>query len=205
MNPLRSIDPISPPVYPVPTEERLTAHFFTQFHHDRYLNSRLHLRASIGVRGAAMELFMISRRQSPVGTLPTDHAEISALLRVTPGVFSDLMAEDITPLHNWSPCISDRGEMRLMHETVLEVVQDAVGSRERTKEAQEAGRVRQRLSRLRDAVEKQFGPRKAADDALIERVDDWLERYGPGRRTAEAVKRAVEADAMRDARQSYEV
>ena len=52
------------------------------------------------VQGAALNLLFLSRKQTPVGSLPVDDKVLARLLRVDLGEWLGWMAQPITPLHN---------------------------------------------------------------------------------------------------------
>jgi len=116
------------PVYPVDRDERLEGHYFIKFWHDRWLNSHLHLTATLEVQACALNLFFLSQKQTPVGTLPDDDAILAKLLRIDLALWRDLRTRRINPLHGWSPCRCGE-EIRLSHPVVTEVVLDAMAKR----------------------------------------------------------------------------
>jgi len=180
------------PDYPVDRDERLEGHYFTQFWHDRWLNSQLHLTATLEVQACALNLFFLSQKQTPVGTLPDDDTILAKLLRIDFVLWRDLRDRQIAPLHGWSPCRCGE-ELRLAHPVVTEVVLDAIARREAREASNSQKAVYQRLRRVRDALGGSGCSRDVmADDLLIERLDEWLLQHCPGRRTHSAYGRALQ-------------
>ena len=180
------------PVYPVDREERLEGHYFTKFWHDRWLNSQLHLTATLEVQACALNLFFLSQKQTPVGTLPDDDAILAKLLRIDLALWRDLRTRRITPLHGWHPCRCG-DEIRLNHPVVTEVVLDAIARREARETSNSQKAVYQRLRRLREALGGLgCGKEVLANDLLIERLDEWLLHHCHGRRTHSAYARALQ-------------
>lgn len=189
---LAGIDEVEP--YPLATDLRLTGHYFTMLMHDRWLYSSLRLKASLPVRAAALDLFLLAQKQAPVGTLPADDGELAALLLLTEGEWRKLRAEEPSPLYHWRPCVTDTGAHRLMHPVVLEVAQMTISRRALHARALTEANARKRLQRLRECIEKVGSARLAADPLVVEWVDAWLEENSPGRnRTATQVRLALEA------------
>ncbi|WOI54972.1 hypothetical protein [Palleronia sp. LCG004] len=188
------------PEYPMEVDARLTSHFWFTFHHDRFLNSRFRLLADPEVRAYGIDLWCFAQKQTPVGTLPDDDAELAALLGLDLRTWQGLRAREISPLYKWHRCLCGN-QVRLMHETVLEVVVDAMERRDRNKLAATKGAERKRQARLSDAIRKAGGSRRMAEDpGVLERLDTWLREYCDprGNRTIEWVKRAMEVDASKD-------
>jgi len=195
----RLVETTSLPEYPFSSNERLTPHFFTTFHHDRWLNSRLRLSAPPDVRGLALDLFFLSQKQSPVGTLPDDDIQLAALLMLDLRTWQSYRLREWSPLYKWTPCLCDTGEIRLMHDVVVEMIHDAISRRDKKRIEGELGRRRKRLERLQSQIIQAGASRAMAEDAdLLERVDAWLERNCQGNRTRDWVRRALEVDASRD-------
>lgn len=189
---LRLFDAGNLPDYPVNRDERLEGHYFTKFWHDRWLNSQLHLTATLEVQACALNLFFLAQKQSPVGTLPDNDTILAKLLRIDLALWHDLRTRQITPLHGWSPCRCG-DEMRLAHPVVTEVVLDAIARRESREASNSQKAVYQRLRRLREALGNLGCSRDVmADDLLIERLDEWLLQHCPGRRTHSAYGRALQ-------------
>ncbi|KFI34263.1 hypothetical protein CG51_05325 [Haematobacter missouriensis] len=192
------------PEYPLSRDDRLTSHFFVTFYHRRWLNSRFRLSAPAMVRGLALDLFFIAQEQTPVGTLPDDDVQLSALLLLDLREWQALRRAEWSPLYKWQPCLCD-GERRLMHPVVTEAVLDAIGRRRKREEEGEIGRRRKRLDRLPEQVRRAGGSARLANDMnVLEWVDSWLQHYCQGTRTRDWVKRALEAHSMQDAPQLTE-
>jgi hypothetical protein len=190
------------PEYPFSVTERLTTHYFTAFHHDRWLNSRFRLSTAPDVRGLALDLFFLSQKQSPVGTLPDDDVQLAKLLMIDLRTWQEYRGREWSPLYKWERCLCE-GEIRLMHPVVSEMIWDAIGRRDKKKAEGELGRARKRLDRLPDQILRAGGSQRMAMDAdLLERVDAWLLRHCAGNRTNEWVRRALEVDSTRDGAQA---
>ena len=180
------------PDYPVDQDERLEGHYFTKFWHDRWLNSQMHLTASLEVQACALNLFFLSQKQTPVGTLPDEETILAKLLRIDLVLWRDLCARQITPLHGWSPCRCG-DEIRLSHPVVTEVVLDAIARREARETSNSQKAVYQRLRRLREALGNLGCSRNVlGDELLIERMDEWLLQHCSSRRTHTAYGRALQ-------------
>lgn len=180
---LRTIDPNDLPDYPDALRDpSLTSDYFTKFWHDRWLSSRAHLRASMAVQGAMLNLFFYARKQTPVGSLPADHGDLARLLRVSDSDWSRMMAEPITPLHHWTEYMAD-DEVVLGHPVVIEVALDALDRREARKASNGERAVRERRRRLVLLMgDMDFSEAVRKDDRLVGWVDDWLQENHRGRR-----------------------
>lgn len=177
--------------YPIGRSVRLDGNAYTKWHHHRWLNSSLHILGSYEVQGMARALFDIAQGQSPVGTLPDDNLMIARLLRVDPGVWAEIRARAMNPLHNWRPCLSD-GERRLMHPVVLEQVQDAIERREQYSLSKEEKAEYQRLKRLTEAL-TDLGCSAAVteDTVLIGQINEWLKANCRGKRSRRTYEQAL--------------
>lgn len=195
---LTLVGPDNLPVYPIPTDLRLTGHYFTKFWHDRWLYSKLRLTARPDVRWAALDLFWLAQKQAPVGTLPDDDGQLASLLLLEIDDWRILRGRVPGPLYKWHRCLSDTGEVRLMHPVVLEVAEEALARRVHKAQTAAAWSRRKQLERLRRQIVDAGGSgRQAADEALVERLDAWLDANCSGNRTLDWVRRALEADATR--------
>jgi hypothetical protein len=180
---LRPVDPLDLPDYPDALRDpSLTSDYFTKFWHDRWLSSRAHLCASMTVQGAMLNLFFYARKQTPVGSLPSDHAVLARLLRVSETQWLTMMDEPITPLHHWTE-YQFGGEIVLGHPVVIEVALDALDRREARKASNEERAVRERRRRL-VALMRELNCSEAVckDDRLVGWLDDWLQENHRGRR-----------------------
>ena len=150
------------------------ADFFIKFFHIRWLNSRLHLTASQQVQGMALNLFMISRSQNPMGSLPNDETVIARLLRVTQDEWRSAAAQPIGPLHGWRQYRAGE-QIVLGHAVVIEGCQDAIHRREARDASNEEKRAAQRLKRLSETMQA-IGCDKMlySDPVLVQRIDEWL-------------------------------
>lgn len=179
------------PEYPIARETRLSTHFFFPLHFNRFLNSSLHLLGSYEVQGVAVSLFCLSQNQSPVGTLPRDHALLARLLRMDPAAFAHLCRADIGPLHGWTLCNCE-GEIRYMHPVVLEVLGDVI-SRRATRQASNEARAREkRIERMVAAfADMGVGRDMLADRTALEAIEDHLGVTCHGNRTIAVYERAL--------------
>jgi len=189
---LTPVTDVDLPEYPLAVDERLTTHYFMPLHFRRWINSRFRLLAPPDVRGLAFDLWCLSQDQTPVGTLPDDDAELSAMLGLDLRTWQSYRTRDWNPLYKWQRCRCG-GEIRLMHPVVLEMVIEAIGRREKKREEAEEGRRRKRMDRLPDQVVKAGGNRALAMDAtLLDWLDAWLMNACPGNRTVAWVRKGLE-------------
>lgn len=152
----------------------LATDYFTKFWHDRWLSSRLHLTASLEVQGAALNLFFLARKQTPIGSLPVDQRLLARLLRVSDREWEGLMAQDITPLHQWREYAHD-GTVVLGHPVVIEVSLDALDRREARRLANDDKAVRERRRRLQVTMREAGVSEPAIKDwSLVCWLDEWL-------------------------------
>ena len=178
--------------YPISSADRLDGNSFVKWQHLRWLSSSMHLMATYEVQGMARALFDLAQTQSPPGTLPQDKVEIARMLRTDPHHFETLCRHTHGPLRGWRTCITDQGELRLYHITVLEQVQDAFDRREAKALANNAKAIKARRERMIDGLRK-IGCSEALlqDDVLIARMDDWLELNWRKRRDPIAYERVL--------------
>lgn len=179
-----------PAEYPIPSDTRLNNWFF-RWEARRWLNSEMYLTAAPEVGYAYLNLIFIAQDQTPIGTLPVDRRLIARLLRMSTDAFDDLCRRDPSPLAHWVPCVTDRGERRLMHHFVVQTLSEQIADRERRDAANSADAERKRLARLRQAMQLAgFDKAVIADDMLVQRLDQWLTENVKGNRNAEAYDRA---------------
>lgn len=184
--------------YPISREERLPELAFVKWQPSRWLNSSGHLKCTYEVQGVARALFDLATAQSPIGTLPDDNEELAQLLRMPATHFAALRGLGAAgPLRNWVRCLCPRGaappEIRLMHHVVLASLQDVLHRRE----ARETGRGRQvvdkRIQRLRAGMLKAgVSASQAADDAILKKFDEYLEKICSGNRMPHHYQAAFE-------------
>lgn len=191
------VDDPAIPIYPISRDDRLDGNSFVKWHNHRWLASKTFKLASWEVQGMARALFDLCQTESPIGTLPDDDAELSFMLRVDLRRMAELRKMEFGPLRNWRCCMCGN-ERRLMHETVLEQIQDALERRAMHELSRDERAVAARLARLRKALTAE-GLNKAvlADEVLIERMDAWLNDTRKGRRT-EAVYRSAILHAVQN-------
>jgi hypothetical protein len=163
-------------------DPRLSSDYFTMFWHDRWLNSTLHLTASMDVQGAALNLFFAARKQTPVGSLPDNDRILSRLLHLDLEVWLDLRARPVGPLHNWRPMRFGDGIV-LGHDVVIEVALDALGRRQQRQASNGEKAVAMRRKRLAEQMQRMGCSAPVVGDRdLVARLDDWLEEHHPGQR-----------------------
>lgn len=193
--PVLAAVPESPPfVYPIPRHERLDGQTFVKWWHHRWLASDLCLMGTFEVKGMARDLFDLAQTQSPMGTLPRNLAVVARLLRVDVQHFEGLCRLTYGPMSGWQPCVTEDGEARLYHPVVLEQVQDALARREAWIATNSAAAVRERQRRLTAAL-RDLGVKAQvlADQALVDRMDQWLVDNWKTKRTAEAYHKVMVA------------
>lgn len=184
------------PVYPIGRGDRLDGQTFVKWWHHRWLASDMCLMATFEVKGMARDLFDLAQTQSPMGTLPRQPAVIARLLRVDAQHFEGLCRHALGPLNGWLPCVTGDGEQRLYHPVVLEQVEDALARREVWLATKSAAAIRERQRRLVAALRAmQVSAAICADQALIERMDQWLVDNWKAKRTPESYHRVMAAAA----------
>ena len=142
------------PEYPLGIEDRLDSHYFMAWERRRWLNSDMRLKGTPECRALYFDLINIAYDQTPVGTVPQDLETLAKLLLVDPGHFRSLCKLDYGPLHKWTPCICEGGEVRLMHPMVLRSLTEALSRKEDNRAKHEAANAAKRLQRLRMTVAK---------------------------------------------------
>lgn len=195
---LSLIEPVELTEYPIGREERLPELAFIKWQPSRWLNSAGHLRCSYEVQGVARALFDLATAQSPIGTLPDDDEELSALLRLPMQTWKALRGlGDRGPLRNWVRCLCPRSsgpaEIRLMHHVVTAALQDVLERRESRERSRGQQAVVKRTQRLREGMRAAGCTEdQTRDDVLMKRLDDWLSQVCTGNRTALHYQRAFE-------------
>ncbi|WP_147127801.1 hypothetical protein [Shimia ponticola] len=171
------------PDYPVElVAGDFTGHKFVMMHHVLYFQSRLHTRADLDVRGAALELFMVCQQRTPLGTLPVDEEEIAQLIRVPLPTWRSLMNRKITPLHKWSRYQVD-GEPVFGHKVVIDVCRAALTASEARKARSSGESERNKLKTLKRLLSEAGVPHELVDDPdFVIRCHDWLTKNFTGRR-----------------------
>lgn len=186
------------PEYPVSKSERLESHSWFEWHHNRWLSSRLCLLCDPVVGFYALNLFSICQNEAPVGTLPTEERLLARLLGIDLGVWQDLSGREISPLYNWHP-VNCEGEVRLAHPVVTELVTKAIGKREDNVARRTEERHRKRLNGIRTNLVSHIpgGKNAAANPMLVERINAWIEAaYPNGSATVARIQEAWEALSM---------
>ena len=190
-------------VYPIASNERLDSHSWFTFLRTRWMASDFRVRADLDVKGAFWELIAAAHGQTPVGTLPVDEDLLADKAYVSLDTWRKLVARPVGPLYGWKPCRCDSGEIRLYHEVVLEVVQDAVKGRRRKLEGNAAERERKRLGELPRKIMAAGGSERLANDEAYRcRLDQYLlDNLPEGRnRTPAVVQAAMEAMELGEVR-----
>jgi hypothetical protein len=178
------------PEYPIRSDVRLNNWFF-RWEARRWLNSEMRLTADPEVGYAYLNLIFIAQDQSPIGTLPLDRRLLARLLLMPVDGFEALCRRDPSPLQHWQPCVTDAGEVRLMHRFVRDTLLEQIAEREKRDAVSTADAERKRLDRLRLAMERAgFDKAVMADEVLVRRLDTWLSDNVKGNRTPEAYDRA---------------
>lgn len=180
------------PEYPLGTEDRLDSHYFMAWERRRWLNSDMRLKGTPECRALYFDLINISYDQTPVGTVPQDLEILAKLLLMDPGHFRALCKLDYGPLHKWTPCICEGGEVRLMHPMVLRTLTEALSRKEDNRAKHEAANAAKRLQRLRSTVAG-YHAELAKNDAAIRWMDEWLVQEGCEYRNTTWVERAMQS------------
>lgn len=180
---LRAVEVADLEEYPEALADPAAANdYFTKFWHNRWLSSRMRLMASMAVQGAALNLFWLARSQVPVGSLPVDQRMLARMLMISDGEWHGLMAEDVTPLHNWRE-YRHGADIVLGHPVVIEVSLDALGRREERKLANDDKAVRERRRRLQGTMKQiNCADSVIGDWPLVCWLDEWLEANHHGQR-----------------------
>lgn len=175
--------------YPLSAEDRLDSHYFMAWERRRWLNCDMRLKGTAECRALYFDLINISYDQSPVGTLPTDHAVLAKMLFIDRDHFSQLCRLEFGPLHKWRR-IQCGDEIRFMHPMVLRSLREAMSLREDHRARSEAANAKKRLQRLRSAISGLF-PDLAKNDGAVLWIDDWLNKEGCEYRTATWIERGI--------------
>ncbi len=188
---LRALPIDALPVYPIGPQDRLDGNAFVKWQRKLWMASRTYKLMSWDMQGMARALFDMCQDESPVGTLPDDDAELAYMLRCDIIRMRDLRAMEFGPLRNWRRCLCGN-VVRLMHDTVLEQVQDAMERQELARLSKDERAAAQRLQRLRKALaDEKLSKEVIADDTLIARMDEWLTTTRQGRRTPAVYRSAI--------------
>ena len=180
------------PEYPLGSEDRLDSHYFMVWERRRWLNSDMRLKATAECRAYYFDLINISYDQSPIGTLPLDMELLAKLLFVDAAHFRSLCRLDFGPLHKWSQCIVEGGEVRLMHPMVLRTLTEAISRKEDNRARNEAANAKKRIQRLRSVIAG-YHAELAKNDAAIRFMDQWLQEQGCEYRTSQWIEHAMAA------------
>ncbi|SEN95308.1 hypothetical protein SAMN04488103_109176 [Gemmobacter aquatilis] len=171
---LVAVDDASLPLYPISTGQRLETHYFTVWHHRRWLRSEFRGLADREVRAVGLDLFFSAQDEDPVGTLPVDERMLAKLVAEPLDVWRALVERQVSPLYGWRRCRTDRGALRWYHPVVLEVVQAALGSREDHLARRASERERKRLEALPGQIVRAGGGKRLAEDQMyLIRLDQF--------------------------------
>lgn len=187
---LAPVDAGELPVYPLREDERLDSHFFLPWERRRWLTSDMRLHGTPECRALYFDLICMAYDHSPVGTLPTDMDTLAKLLFVDGPHFKALCRLEFGPLHKWSRCLTDGGQVRLMHPVVLRSLTEAIARKEDNRARTEAANVKKRLQRLRVTVAG-LHVELSKNDAAIRWMDDWLVEQGYAYRSTARVEQAM--------------
>ena len=180
------------PEYPLTAEDRLDSHYFMVWERRRWLNSDMRLKGTPECRALYFDLINIAYDSSPVGTLPTDLDVLAKLVFVDPGHFRALCKLDYGPLHRWTRCLCEDGEVRLMHPMVLRSLVEAVSRKEDNRAKLEAANTKKRLQRLRSTVAG-LHVEVSKNDAAIRWIDEWLTAQDCPYRSTSWVEQGMQA------------
>ena len=187
---LLPIDAGDLPDYPLGADDRLDSHYFMVWERRRWLNSDMRLKGTPECRALYFDLTNIAYDQSPVGTLPDDMDVLAKMLFLDPGHFRALCKLDYGPLHKWTRCRCEGGEVRLMHPMVLRSLTEAIARKEDNRARNEAANAAKRLQRLRATVAG-YQSELAKNDAAVRWIDEWLMKEGCEYRSAAWIERAM--------------
>lgn len=200
MNPnLRSVpNPGDLPLYPVPSEKRLDSHEFVAWEFRRFLASEMRWNGTHEVKSIWFDLVQMAHEQTPVGTLPMDHARLARMVQppVDLITFEAHVARPYGVLYGWEPCVCDNGQMRLMHPKVTEVVMNALSRKGLNEARTSQSSSRRRIDRLAVTLGA-VAPSIAIDPAQVHWVDQHIrqaiERDGNQQRTDAQLQAAINA------------
>lgn len=186
-------------LYPIPSDIRLESHFFMQWRHREWMRSEFRNLASREVRAVAMDLFCVAYDESPAGTLPVNDELTRKLVDIGAEDWRDLCTRPIGPLHGWTRCRTDRGDLRLAHPMMLEMVREATVSRRDHLEKKASDRERKRIEALPDQMRRAGASRGMAENLdYVVRLDEYLLEHFPPpmQRRPHVVLKAMEAMAL---------
>ncbi|WP_156178455.1 hypothetical protein [Puniceibacterium sp. IMCC21224] len=192
------IDVAGLPEYPISASVRLDSHEFIAWEFRRFLQSEFRWTADHQVKSIWFDLIQQAHEQTPVGTLPVDHARLARMVQppVDPVLFSGLAALDIGVLYGWRKCVCDNGDVRLMHDTVTRVVINALSRKELNAARTDGASTQKRLVRLAETLAG-IAPAIAMEPAQVRWVDahirDAMEADGNKKRTQEQLHGAIQA------------
>lgn len=175
--------------YPLTAEDRLDSHYFMAWERRRWLNCDMRLKGTAECRALYFDLINISYDQSPVGTLPTDHAVLAKMLFIDRDHFSQLCRLEFGPLHKWRR-VKCEDEIRFMHPMVLRSLTEAIARKEDNRAKNEAANAAKRLMRLRAAIAG-YHADLAKNDTAIRWIDEWLVNEGCEYRSSSWIERGI--------------
>ena len=180
------------PRYPYGIEDRLDSHHFVPWERRRWLNSDMRLRGDAECRAHYLDLIWISYDQSPIGTLPDDVVLLAKMLMVERERFETLCRLPYGPLHNWTRCECDGGEVRLFHPMVLRTLTEAMARREDNRVKNEAANAAKRIQRLRISLAG-YDAKLAENDAAVRWIDEWLLNQSVNYRASSWIEKGIRA------------
>ena len=192
------IDVANLPEYPISASVRLDSHEFIAWEFRRFLQSEFRWNAEHEVKSIWFDLVQQAHEQTPVGTLPMDHARLARMVQpaVQPLHFSALANRENGVLYGWYPCVCDNGDVRLMHDTVTRVAINALSRRELNAARTDGASTQRRLVRLAETLAG-LAPAIAMDPAQVRWVDchirDAMESDGNKKRTEDQLHGAIQA------------
>lgn len=185
------IDSDDLPEYPLGPDDRLDSHWFMTWERRRWLNSDMRLNGSPECRALYFDLINIAYDQAPVGTLPANLDNLAKMVFADPGHFRSLCALEYGPLHRWHKCQCG-DQVRLMHPTILDSLQEAIARRHDNRARCEAANVKKRLQRLRITIAG-LHVELSKNDAAVRWIDEWLTENRCGYRGGRWIERAIRA------------
>lgn len=185
------------PVYPIPTQARLDAHYFVQWNIKRWRGSDTRKKAyrDPEVGFYARELFDLAQEETPIGTLPRSDEDLAFMLHIPLERWQTLKRREFSPLHGWFEVLCDDNTVRLAHKVVMEVATERLDSNRRNSAKNADDRMRKRLQTIAQHVVAISGRKEASkSDELLNRISDWIDAHYPGgSATEKRVREAWEA------------
>lgn len=186
------------PEYPISASVRLDSHEFIAWEFRRFLHSEMRWNAAHDVKSIWFDLVQQAHEQTPVGTLPLDHARLARMVQppVDPVHFAALADRPFGVLYGWYRCVCDNGEVRLMHDTVTRIAINALSRKELNAARTDGASTQRRLVRLAETLAG-IAPAIAMDPAQVRWVDAHIraamDAEGNKKRTADQLHGAIQA------------